>query len=69
MDVADKLQGCLFSHENGNMSVDQCMKRLFNRIGEVTLTPVSSAVECADAKITHGLNLLSEQKMTSSLIL
>lgn len=49
MDGADKLQGCLFSHENGNTSVNQCMKRLFNRMGEVTLTPVSSAIECASA--------------------
>ena len=54
MDVADKLQGCLFSHENGNMPVDQCMKRLFNGMGEVTLTPVSSAIECADANQLTG---------------
>lgn len=35
MDVADKLQGCLFSHEHENMTLDQCMKKIFNRMGEV----------------------------------
>lgn len=68
VDVVDKLQGCLFSHENGNMSVNQCMKRIFNRMGEVTLTPVFSAIEYV-VPITHSLDPLSKQKMTSSLIL
>lgn len=49
MDVAHKLHGCLFSYANGNMPVNQPLKRIFNRMEEVILTPVSSAIECASA--------------------
>lgn len=67
MDIVYKLQGYLFSHGNENMSVNQLMKGVFNSI-EVTLTPVSSAIKCI-VPITHSLDPLSKQKMTSSLIL
>lgn len=71
MDGADKLQGCLFSHETGNKSVNQCMKRIFNRMGKVPLTPVPSAIECAGANHSQSGSALqlSKQKMTSLLIL
>lgn len=66
MDVADKLQGCPFSHENGNKSVNQCMKRIFNRMGEVTLTPVPAAVECTDANHSlSGSTLQAENDLIS----
>lgn len=68
MDGVDKLQRCLFSHENGNMSVNQCMKRIFNRMGEVTLTPVSSAIECASANHSQsGSTLQAENDLTPFL--
>lgn len=68
MDGEDKLQGCLFSHENGNMSVNQCEKRVSNRMGEVTLTPVPFAIECVSANHSVGIHsptLQAENDLTS----
>lgn len=38
------------------MSANQCEKRISNRMGEVTLTPVPSAIECASANHSVGIH-------------
>lgn len=48
------------------MSVNQCMKRTFNGMGEVTLTPVSSAIEYVSANHSQsGLTLQAETDLIS----